>query len=186
MINKETKSHMETKEGNNQSENMCQIENIKELGCEDPTLKIKQFLGTALKMIGIFLFFQKIQEYKTAKAFSIKEDLKDTRSRPASDLKPGDIIRIRTKEHIQKTLDKNNKFEGCYFMYEMWQYCGSQHKVLKRVDYFFDERESRLLKAHNVVLLEGVYCPGYRGVLLPKCDRNCYLFWKEVWLEKVE
>jgi hypothetical protein len=30
------------------------------------------------------------------------------------------------------------------------------------------------------VLLEAVYCPG----ITFRCDRSCFLFWKEVWLRR--
>lgn len=165
---------------------MCQIENITKMGFDDPALKVKKFSGTALKMLGISLFIQEIRRYKTKKMFSKKEDSKDLPFTPARDLKPGDIVRIRSKEQILQTLDKDNRLEGCYFMDEMWQYCGSQHKVLKRVDYFFDERGAKFYRASNIVLLEDLCCSGKLANFMPRCDRNCYVFWKEDWLEKIE
>jgi hypothetical protein len=70
-------------------------------------------------------------------------------------------------------------------MDEMWQYCRSKQKVLKKIDYFYDERDAKMYKASNMVLLEGVNCLGKIGNLMPICDRNCYVFWKEAWLEKI-
>lgn len=136
-------------------------------------------------MSGIILFVQEIRKFKTKKMFSQKEDSQDSPSSPARDLKPGDLVRVRSKEQILQTLDGNHTLEGCFFMDEMWQYCGSQHKILKRVNYFFDERAAKLYKARNIVLLEGVHCSGKQGNLMPRCDRNCYVFWKEDWLEKL-
>ena len=156
------------------------------MGIDDPTLKIKKFSGTALKMLGISLFIQEIRRYKTKKMFSKNEDPKGLSFIPARNLKPGNIVRIRPKEQILRTLDKDNALEGCYFMDEMWQYCGSQQKVLKRVDYFFDERGAKFYRANNTVLLEDVFCSGKLGNFMPRCDRNCYIFWKEDWLEKIE
>ena len=71
-------------------------------------------------------------------------------------------------------------------MNEMWQYCGSQQKVLKRVDYFFDERGAKYYKASDTVILKDLCCSGKLKDFMPKCDRNCYVFWKEDWLEKIE
>ena len=165
---------------------MCQIKTITKMGFDDPTLKVKKFSGTTLRMLGVSFFIQEIRKYKTKKMFSKKEDSKDLSFTPARDLKPGDLVRIRSKEQILQTLDKDNMLEGCYFMDEMWQYCGSQYKVFKRVDYFFDERGAKFYKACNTVLLKDLYCSGKLANLMPRCDRNCYVFWKEDWLEKIE
>ena len=165
---------------------MCQIENITDMGFEDPTLKIKQFSNTALRILRISLFIKETKKFKTKKMFSKKEDPKDSPYIPTRGLKPGDIVRVRSKEQILQTLDKNNMLKGCYFMNEMWQYCGSQQKVLKRVDYFFDERRAKYYRASNTVILENLCCSGKLAKFMPKCDRNCYVFWKEEWLEKIE
>lgn len=165
---------------------MCQINTIKEMGFDDSSLKVKKNSGIVVRMSGIFLFIQEIRKFRTKKMISQKENVKSASFQPALDLKPGDRVRVLSREQIQQTLDENQKFEGCFFMEEMWQYCGSQHNVLKRVNYFYDERGAKLYKARNIVLLEGVHCSGKQGTFLPKCDRNCYVFWKEGWLEKIE
>jgi len=165
---------------------MCQIKYITKMGVDDPSLKVKKFSGTALRMLGVSLFIQEIRRYKTKKMLSKNKDSKELSFTPTRDLKAGDIVRIRSKEQILQTLDKYNSLEGCYFMDEMWQYCGSQHRVLKRVDYFFDERGAKFYRASNTVLLEDVFCSGKLGNFMLRCDRNCYIFWKEDWLEKIE
>ena len=165
---------------------MCQIENITKMGFDDPALKLKKFLGTALKMLGITLFIRETRRYKTMKMFSKLGDSKIMSFTPTRNLKPGDLVRVRSKEQILQTLDKDNRLEGCYFMDEMWQYCGSQHRVLKRVEHFFDERGAKFYRARNTVLLQDMFCSGKLGNFMPRCDRNCYIFWREDWLEKIE
>ena len=66
-------------------------------------------------------------------------------------------------------------------------YCGKSFTVRKRIRRFFDERTRRMVKLRDVVILEGVFCEvsplgfeEYAG-----CDRTCFLFWKESWLERV-
>ena len=44
----------------------------------------------------------------------------------------GDIVEVRSKEEILKSLDANGCFEGVPFMPEMFQYCGRRMKVYKR------------------------------------------------------
>ncbi len=165
---------------------MCQVNMIKEMGVDDTSLRIKKNFNILLRISGLFLFIQELRKFKTKKFFSENKDSQDSSLHSARDLKLGDLVRVRTKEQILKTLDSNNKLDGCFFMDEMWQYCKSQHKVLKNVNYFFDERGAKMYKAHGIVLLDGVHCSGKQGNLMPRCDRNCYIFWKEDWLEKIE
>jgi hypothetical protein len=95
----------------------------------------------------------------------------------------GDMVRIRTKEEIQATLNREGKLKGCSFIGEMWQYCGTTQKVFKPVTRFVDERNYKVVHAKGLVLLEGVMCSGtdFYG----KCDRSCLFFWREEWLEKI-
>ena len=95
---------------------------------------------------------------------------------------PGERVRIKSKEKIQQTLDNWNELKGCGFMEEMWPYCGTEQKILKRAERFFDERDYRLKKVRGIYLLEGLMCQGTRD--LGPCDRSCFFFWREEWLEK--
>jgi hypothetical protein len=99
-------------------------------------------------------------------------------------LKAGENVRVRTKEEILATLNPWNELKGCAFISEMWQYCGTTQRILKRVERFVDERDYRVKKVSGVVLLEEVNCngTGFYG----KCDRNCYFFWREEWLERIQ
>ena len=99
-------------------------------------------------------------------------------------LKPGDWVRVRSKEDIQTTLNPWNELRGCGFMSEMWQYCGTIQRVLKPVERFVDERDYSIRKARGVVLLEGITCNGTE--FYGKCDRSCFLFWREEWLERID
>jgi hypothetical protein len=175
---------------------MCQLENIKDMGIRDPfSLKIRQLLFSTLVRIKIPQLKRNITRLsrlikcylmERGKNCSRGESLKDSIDSASLFLKQGDIVRIRSKDQILQTLDDKNKFEGCSFMKEMWQYCGTQQTVIKRVDYFFDESKYRMRKARNIVLLDGLFCSGQWPVFNHRCDRVCYLFWKEAWLEKVE
>jgi|WetSurMetagenome_2_1015567.scaffolds.fasta_scaffold137965_2 hypothetical protein len=96
----------------------------------------------------------------------------------------GQSARVRSREEIQATLDPWNYLKGCGFMEEMWQYCGTQQRVLKPVRRFLDERDYRVKKVRGIVLLEGLTCEGTSDY--GACDRNCYFFWQEEWLEKID
>lgn len=96
----------------------------------------------------------------------------------------GQPVRVRSREDIQATLDTWNYLKGCGFMEEMWQYCGTHQRVLKPVQRFLDEHDYRVKKARGVVILDGVHCQG--TIDYGRCDRNCYYFWREEWLEKID
>ena len=158
---------------------MCQIENIDEMGYDDSNLNVKLKFISIFNKIGILNIINKIFKYKNKIS-------KESSSRKSNIiLKPGDVVIVRSKEEILDTLDEDNKTEGCAFMDEMWQYCNTKQNVLKKVEYFFDERNSKFYKAQNTVLLEGVHCSGKLSKLMPSCDRSCYFFWKEEWLKKI-
>ncbi len=99
-------------------------------------------------------------------------------------LKPGDLVRVRSKEEIQSTLNKWNQLRGCAFLEEMWPYCDTTQRVFKRVEKFLDERDYLLKRCKTIVLLEGVICEGSKD--FGPCDRSCFYFWNERWLEKID
>ena len=127
-----------------------------------------------------------LNNFETKDIKKIKKTSKSTLSKhPSSGFKPGDIVKIRSRDDIKNTLDENDKLEGCLFMKDMWRYCGTKQKVLKKIDYFYDEANFKMCKAHNVVLLDGLYCSGIIEGSKQICDRYCLVFWKEDWLEKI-
>lgn len=108
---------------------------------------------------------------------------KQNQKQSVSTFKAGDRVRVRSLEEIEATLDHLGKTKGCAFLKAMEQYCGTEQRVLKPVERFVDERDLRVKKCKGIVLLEGVMCPG--TTTFGRCDRCCFLFWREEWLEKV-
>ena len=99
-------------------------------------------------------------------------------------LRAGDLVRVRSREEIQDTLNHRNVLKGCSFMKEMEPYCGTTQRVFKTVSRFLDERDYRVKKTRGIVLLEGVFCEGTE--LFGPCDRSCFFFWREEWLERID
>lgn len=100
-----------------------------------------------------------------------------------SPMQAGDIVRVKSCAEISSTLNNWNQLKGCAFMEEMWPYCGTTQKVLKRVEKFLDERDYLVKKCRGLVILENVMCSG--TVDFGACDRSCFFFWREEWLEKM-
>jgi len=102
---------------------------------------------------------------------------------PAVPLQAGDLVRVKSREEIQRSLNDWNQTQKCSFMEEMWQYCGTTQQIFKRVEKFIDERDYIMKKCNGIYLLDGVFCNG--TVDFGRCDRSCLLFWREEWLERI-
>lgn len=101
---------------------------------------------------------------------------------PAVPFQAGDLVRVRSRKEIDFTLDPFKELKGCAFLPEMYQYCGTQQRVLKSMQRFMDERDYKVKKVRGVILLENIICTG--TPTFGACDRCCFLFWREEWLEK--
>jgi len=99
------------------------------------------------------------------------------------DLQPGELVRIKRKEEIVRTLDTSNRNRGMKFDAEMLKYCGRQARVLGRVEKILDEKSGKMMRLKNpCIVLEGVICTGDYHRL---CPRGTYPYWREIWLERV-
>jgi hypothetical protein len=99
-------------------------------------------------------------------------------------LQAGDWVRVRSLAEIKATLNNWRQLKGCTFMPEMAEFCGTTQRVLKPMSRFVDERDLRVKKSSGIILLEGVMCQGTAE--FGSCDRSCFYFWREEWLEKVD
>ncbi|MBB2909099.1 hypothetical protein FHS43_000345 [Streptosporangium becharense] len=99
------------------------------------------------------------------------------------DLRPGEWVRVKSKEEIVKTLNQDLLNRGMGFEEEMSRHCGRVARVLARVERCIDERTGRLLEMRTPsVTLEGVVCTGAYSA---GCPRQFVPFWREIWLERV-
>ena len=99
------------------------------------------------------------------------------------DLQPGEMVRIKTKEQIEATLNENMLNRGMGFEEEMARYCGRTARVQARVTKCLDEKSGKLLTMKNpCIILEDVVCA---GVYNASCPRQFIPFWREIWLERV-
>jgi hypothetical protein len=99
-------------------------------------------------------------------------------------LQAGDRVRVRSRPQIEATLDYWGELKGCGILDGMWQYCDTSQQVLKPLKRFLDEREFKMKRCRGIVLLDGVTCEGIDA--FGRCDRSCYFFWRQEWLEKIE
>jgi hypothetical protein len=101
-----------------------------------------------------------------------------------TDLQPGELVRIKSKSQIMRTLSKDLRNRGLGFEEEMARHCGREARVLRRVDRCIDEATGRLLHMKNpCIVLEDTVCEGAYNA---NCPRSIYAFWREIWLERIE
>ncbi len=98
-------------------------------------------------------------------------------------LRPGELVEVRSAEEIMETLDADDKCRGLWFMPEMFRHCGKRYRVYKRLERMLLESTGEMRKLKNTVILEGVICDGSEHF---DCDRSCFHYWREAWLKRVE
>jgi len=100
-----------------------------------------------------------------------------------TDLRPGDLVRIKSRAQIEPTLNADLLNRGMGFDAEMARFCGRITRVARRVDHIIDERTGKMLRMrHPCIVLEDVVCEGAYNA---SCPRAITPYWREIWLEKV-
>ncbi len=103
------------------------------------------------------------------------------------DLKPGELVRIKTQREIEETLDENENNRGLSFDPEMTPYCGKTFLVRDHVTRIVDEKTGKLLHMKQpCIILEGVVCRSEYSQCRLLCPRTIPPYWREIWLERVE
>jgi hypothetical protein len=102
-------------------------------------------------------------------------------------LRPGELVRVRSRAEIAKTLDENGKNRGLWFDREMLPYCGKEFRVKLKVERFVYEATGRLVTlSSDCYMLEDVICSGERSSSRYFCPRGIYPWWRECWLVRVD
>ena len=79
-------------------------------------------------------------------------------------LRPGQLVQIRARNEIGRTLDEKGKNRGLWFDREMVPYCGQTARVKAKVDRFIDEGSGRVVElASDCYILDNVVCQSYRS-----------------------
>jgi hypothetical protein len=100
------------------------------------------------------------------------------------DLRPGELVEIKSREEIIETLDARSMNRGLRFDCEQIKYCGQRARVLRRVERIIDEDTGEMMDFKgDCIVLEGVTCSGDYNQY---CPRSIYPYWREIWLRRVE
>src|SRR5882672_340791 len=98
-------------------------------------------------------------------------------------LRPGELVRVKSKNSIRQTLDYRNKNRGLSFDLDMVRFCGGVYHV-KAVLTRVVVESTGVLKELKVpcIVLDGVNATGEYRRFNPEDE---YIFWREIWLERV-
>ena len=103
------------------------------------------------------------------------------------DLQAGELVQVRSKDEITRTLNDRKRNRGLSFDVEMVPYCGGTHRVLRRVERIINEKTGQMIHLPNVcIVLEGVTCSGCLSTNRLFCPRNLYPYWHEIWLKRLD
>lgn len=102
-------------------------------------------------------------------------------------LKPGELVRIKSKNEIEETLNDKGLNRGLYFGEdEMLSYCGGIFRVQSIVTKILDESTGKMLYMKQpCIILEGVVCKAEYSSCRLNCPRAIPCYWHELWLERV-
>lgn len=149
--------------------------------------KLRLFIRRNMNSWQVRLFKSKTGKF-IDKIFSVFKPHKATLTDEILEEKPkintGDMVRVRSEAEIMATLNAWGQLKGCMLMPDMLPYCGTVHRVHRRMERFVDERDYYVKKTNGIILLEGLHCQGTSDY--GRCDRSCFYFWREEWLEKIE
>ncbi len=102
-------------------------------------------------------------------------------------LRPGELVRIKSQEEILKTVDTANKNRGMYWDAELVPYCGKVYKVRSRVTRLIGERTRKIQEMKTpCIILDSVVCEARYSSCRMFCPKEMYPYWREAWLERVE
>jgi hypothetical protein len=102
-------------------------------------------------------------------------------------LRPGELVQVRPRAEIAKTLGENGKNRGLWFDREMVSYCGTTARVKAKVERFIDERTGRFVElASDAYILDNVVCHSYQSDGRWFCPRAIYPYWRECWLDRLQ
>ncbi len=172
----------------------CQLPSIPEISEGLAMIPPEGFIRRLRLLIRRSMKADQVRKLKTSSSMLFERLRGVLRERPydvvashpgeSTSLQAGDLVRVKSKEEIGATLNEWGILKGCMFMpIEMSPYCGTTQRVLKRMERFVDERDYQVKRCNGVFLLEGLNCRGTTHY--GRCDRNCYFFWREEWLEKL-
>ena len=100
------------------------------------------------------------------------------------DLRPGELVRVRSVEEILPTINELGLNRGMSFDPEMVPYCGGTYRVLNRITTIINDETGKMQSMKNdCIVLDGVVCRLLLKIS-PVLSRTIFPYWREIWLER--
>lgn len=99
-------------------------------------------------------------------------------------LRAGEIVEVRPYEEILRTLDRRGANRGLSFTAAMKRFCGAKLTVRSRLQQMILEHSGTMVQTRNTVILDTATC-SFSG-RFGGCPRLELLFWREIWLKRVD
>lgn len=100
-------------------------------------------------------------------------------------LQPGDMVEVKSLQEIVATLNRNGYNRGLHFSADQRPFCGRRYRVRNRADNFIAEGTGEMKHFRNTVMLEDVLCDS-ACFAFGGCYRADLLYWREIWLRRIE
>ncbi len=101
-------------------------------------------------------------------------------------LQPGELVRVKRREEIQRTLNDKGRNKGLWFDREMLQFCGRTFRVRQRVTRFVNDQDGLMIElTTDSITLDDAACSGHLSQRRWFCARAILPYWRECWLERV-
>jgi hypothetical protein len=102
------------------------------------------------------------------------------------DLKPGDLIEVKSAEEIAETITQDGFNRGMRYDPEMIKYSGRRYRVQDRIDKLINEKTGKMVRMKSpCIKLENVYCRAECTEKRLGCPRASNTYWREIWLKRV-
>lgn len=141
-------------------------------------------LGSPLRWI-----YDTVQKARNATLFPMRTGLIAKGGKTPSvklDLKPGELVKVRSYGEILETLTEDALNRGMYFDPEMVPFCGKTFRVLARVNTIVNEKTGKIQAIKNdCIILDEAVCMACYAKNRRFCPRGIYPYWREIWLERV-
>jgi hypothetical protein len=127
---------------------------------------------------------------------ALHSDLRGSRDRTPAEslgLQPGDVVRVKGRAEIEATLDHQRSNRGLKMGDEMSRYFGRRLEVRDIVERIIDEQTGEMREMRDTVTLRNVRSESMEGSdlgclctgQLGDCPRSELMYWREIWLERV-
>jgi len=173
---------------------VCQMTQVAEgttpLHWGDPRHYLRDLLTGNVRLAPFFTgvsiaLFNWVQRQRQGAVSPARMEIRErTSPHEALALQPGDRVRVKAMPDIERTLNHDSRNRGLWFDRDLIRFCGGEYRVHARVNRIINERTGKLvtLSIPNIIL-EGVTAT---GEYLAFCPQNDAIFWREIWLQRVE